>query len=221
MNELKLKVKKRKKGEKLRIKNIPAVLYGPETESLSVWVDYNTFEKIYEKSGESALINLLLDDEEKERQVLIYDVQRHPVKNIFRHIDFFQIKKGKKIETEFEINYVGVSPAVKELGGILLKNIDTLEIKCLPQDLPEEIKVDISSLKNFDDCIRIKDVDLPKGVKVELEPETVVAIIVAPRSEDDLKELEEKSEIDMNKIGKVEEKKETKLEAEEDKNIKK
>jgi large subunit ribosomal protein L25 len=102
--------------------------------------------------------------------------------------------------------FIGESPAVKEAGAILVKSIDNLEIRCLPKDLPKEIAVDISALKNIEDIIYVKDIKIPEGVEVLQSPETVVAIAEAPRTEEELKGLDEKVETDMDKVGDVEKK---------------
>lgn len=202
MVEINLKALARKKGEK-KEKSIPAVLYGPEIKSQPIWVKKGDFVKAYRNAGESSLINIEMEGDKKEHLALIYDVQPHPVRNDFLHIDFFQVKKGKKIEAEVEIEYVGESSAVKEQGGIFLKNLTELKIRCLPKDLPKKIQVDISSLKEIDDCIYIKDIDFPQGVTVDLEPTTAIANVVAPRSEKELEELDEKVEADIDEVEKV------------------
>ena len=106
----------------------------------------------------------------------------------------------EEIETEVELEYVGESLAVKALGGILVKSLDSLEVKCLPADLPSSILVDISALKTFDDHICVKDLKIPAGVEVGIEPDTVVALVAPPRSENELSELEQKVEGDVNKV---------------------
>lgn len=207
MNNLILKTKLRKKGEK-KEKSIPAVIYGPEIESTLLWVEVNNFRKIYQESGESSLVEVEIEGDKKDHLSLIYDVQLDPVQGTYRHVDFFQVKKGKKIEAEIAIDYIGESPAVKEQGGIFLKNIDDLKIRCLPKDLPRKIEVDISNLENLEDCIYIKDIKLPEGVTIDLEDETVIAKVAAPRSEEELKELDEKVEADIDQVETVGDKEE-------------
>jgi large subunit ribosomal protein L25 len=106
----------------------------------------------------------------------------------------------EKIKTEVELVFVGDSPAVKELSGVLVKNMDKVEIECLPADLPSSIEVDISPMKTFDDYIYVKDLKIGKGVEIELDLETVVALVSPPRSEEELKGLEEKVESDVTTV---------------------
>jgi len=113
--------------------------------------------------------------------------------------------------------FIGEAPAVKEQGGILVKSIDKVEVKCLPADLPSHIDVDISVINAFDKHITINDLKIPAKVKIKADLETVVALVTPPRSEEDLAELEEKVEADVTKVegvvkeeAPVEEKKEDK-----------
>ncbi len=205
MVEINLKASPRKKGEK-KEKSIPAVVYGPEIESRPIWIKAGEFIKAYQSAGESSLINLEIEKGKKDHLVLIYDVQIHPVKDRFLHVDFFQVQKGKKLEAEVDLEYIGEPPAVKEHGGIFLRNLTAIKIKCLPKDLPKKIEIDTSLLKNIEDCIYIKDIKMPEGVTVDLEPDTVIATIAAPRSEKELEELDEKVETDIDEIEEIGEK---------------
>jgi len=204
--EISLKAKKREvKGKKESGGIMPAVMYGPELkENKILWIDRQNFKKIYDEVGESSLIDIKIDGDKDSNEVIIYDVQVDPISNEYIHADFFKVKRGQKIETEVELVFVGESTAVKEAGAILVKSIDNLEIKCLPKDLPKEIKVDISALKNIEDIIYVKDIQVPEGVEVLQTPETVIAIAEAPRTEEELKGLDEKVETDMDKVGDVE-----------------
>jgi len=215
--EIVLKAKKRQKSKENAQKNLmPAVLYGPEVkENKIIWVDKQRFRKIYNEVGESSLIDIEIEGEKIPQEVIIYDVQIDPVSNEYIHADFFKVKKGKKIETDVELEFIGESPAVKESGAILVKNINHLEVRCLPKDLPRKIEVDISTLKKIDEVIYIKDLSLPEGVESSWDIKTVVVMTEAPRTEEELKELDEKVETDMDKVGDVEEGKEEEEEKEE------
>lgn len=186
-----------KQGRKAGL--IPAVVYGRGIDTLSLWVKALDFSRLIKKSGESTMISLEIGGK-NNRNVVIYDIQNDPVTDDVVHIDFFQVRMDEEIEKEVELEYVGESPAVQDLGGVLVKNIDEIEVRCLPADLPSEIKVDISSLKTFDDYIYIKDLPISDKVKIDIDPETVVALVSPPRSESELEELEEKVEEDVTKV---------------------
>src|SRR3989344_254472 len=123
---------------------IPAVVYGPKQEALSVEVTLKDFAKTLEEAGESTVINLSVDG--KSHNVLIHDVDYDPVSNIPRHADFYAIVKGQKVEVEVELVFTGESPAVKDLGGNLVKALHEIEVEGDPMQLPHELSVDVSGL---------------------------------------------------------------------------
>jgi len=196
------------KGVKnLRKQNlIPAVIYGKDTPPKNLVVEYLPFSRLYEKAGENTIIDLKID-EESPVKVLIQDVQIDPLTGRFFHVDFHQIKMTEKIRVESLLKFVGEAPAVKELGGTLVKSIDKIEIECLPQDLVHEIEVDISSLKTFEDIIHIKDLKIPAGIKVLADANAAVATVEAPLTEEELKELEAKPEEKVEEVAVVEKEK--------------
>ena len=104
------------------------------------------------------------------------------------------------IETEVEIEYVEISPAVKEDGGVLVKNFDTIKIKCLPGDLPPKYTVDISDLKTFDDVIKISDLDISTKVEVLEDLGSVLATVAPPRTEEELDALDEEVTEDVDAV---------------------
>jgi large subunit ribosomal protein L25 len=189
--------RKTNKGRKEGL--IPAVVYGKGIPGKNIWVKLLDFKRLIKKSGESTVIDLKIDEKDN-RNVLIYDTQKDPVRDNYVHIDFFQVRMDEEIETEVELEYIGEAPAVKELGGVLVKNIDAIEVKCLPADLPGSIEVDISSLKTFEDRITLGDLKISPKVELIIDLETVVALVAPPRSEDEMSALETKVESDVTKV---------------------
>jgi len=146
---------KGKKVKQLRQEGfVPAVLYGKDKEPHNIKIDIKVFKHAFDKAGYNSLVDLEVNDKPAIKTI-IQDVQFHPVTNEPIHADLYAIKMDEKIETEIPLNFIGISPAVKDLEGNLIKNFDELEVECLPKDLVNEIKVDISSLKTFDDVIRL------------------------------------------------------------------
>lgn len=188
---------KTNKGRKLGL--IPAVVYGKEVSPESIWVNNLDLKRLLKKAGESTLIDLSIENKAAHK-VLVYDIQKDPVNGKFLHVDFFQVKMNEKIETEVELEFVGESIAVKEQAGVLVKNMDEVEVSCLPGDLPSSITVDISALKTFEDRICVKDLKVGKGVEIKLDPETVIALVAPQRKEEELAELETKVEADVTKV---------------------
>ena len=181
----------RNKEEKTRLLRdrglIPGVLYGPKTKAASLKVAEKEFQKVYEEAGESSLIQL--GSQEEGAPVLIREVQRDPVKGNVIHIDFYQPPLDEEIEVTVPLIFQGEAIAVRDLGGTLLKNIQEVPVKALPQNLPHEIVVDISRLATFEDKILIKDLVRESGVEILRDPEDVVAQVV--ETKDIAEELEQ------------------------------
>lgn len=203
-----LNVEKRKIGESLpslRKKGlIPAVFYGKKEASTPISISLNDFVKVWETAGESSVVTLKVKEGE-ELEALVHDVDLDPVSEVPRHADFYVFEKGQKIKIEIPIEFVGVAPAVKDLGGILIKVQRTLEIEALPKNLPHEIKVDISPLVNFESQILGKDIALPEGVTLVDGADEVVALVSEAKEEVVEEVPVDLSAIEVEKKGKKEE----------------
>jgi len=171
---------------------IPAVLYGKGQKAVNLQVGGKDFAKVLKEAGESTLIYVNVGKE--SYPTIIHDVSRDPVKDGIIHADFYKVNLSEKIKTEVPVVFIGESPAVKDFSGIFVRNINELEVEALPQNLPHEITIDISVLKNIGDQILVKDVDLGSDVHIEAEPESILALIQEPKSEEELQaELAEPS----------------------------
>jgi large subunit ribosomal protein L25 len=178
--EFKLKAAKRVKNEKLAADIIPAVLYGKGIESQSLKLKKVDFEKAFSGAGESNLIDL--DYGDGVVKVLVKDTQRDVLKYTYTHVDFYQVNMKEKITAEIPLHFIGESKALKELGGMLMKEINELEIECLPSDLVDHIDIDISVLNTYEDVIKIGDLTLSKSFRlVHNHPSDVVAVVVEPK----------------------------------------
>ncbi|HUT96106.1 MAG TPA: 50S ribosomal protein L25 [Candidatus Paceibacterota bacterium] len=169
---------------------IPAVVYGPGHKPISLQVNYKELKKVFEQAGESTLIKLKIGNEAKN--VLIHDFAKDPITGRFTHVDFYHVRMDKVIKAEVPLVFEGEAPAVKILEGVLIKNINHVEIEALPKDLPHEIKVDVSVLDSFEKQIRAKDLKLPPGVKIDLGLEEMIVSVIPPRKEEEIKPIEEK-----------------------------
>jgi len=168
---------------------VPAVVYGSGTDNRSIKIKSLDFEKVFTEAGESNLIDLTIGDGQPVK-VIVKDLQRSPLKNQVIHVDFYQVDMSKKIETMIPLYFIGESKAVKELGGVLVKSMDEVEVKCLPGDLVDHIEIDLSVLATFDDVIRIKDLKVPASVEILHDSEDAVASIIEQKVE----EVESKEE---------------------------
>lgn len=189
--------KMRKSGE------LPAVFYGKQEKATPISVAFKDFVKVWKEAGESSVVNLKIEGGE-DLEALIQDVDSDPIRSIPRHADFYVFEKGKKLKIKTPIEFTGASPAVKDLGAILLKVLHELFIEALPKNLPKKIEVDISPLKNFGDFIAAKDIKLPSDVTLMEKPEEVVASVYEPKEEEEEKPVEpvDLSAIEVEKKGK-------------------
>ena len=164
-----------------RTGKMPAVYYGKKQASTPVSVSSVEFLKILKKAGESSVVTLKTKGGDMDS--LIYDVDRDPVTDVPRHADFYVFEKGQKIKVKIPVEFSGVSPAVKELGGVLVKVLREVEIEAAPKDLPHVLTVDISKLLAFGSQAFAKDIILPSGVTLVQNPEEVVALVYEPKEE--------------------------------------
>ena len=183
---------------------IPAVFYGKKEASTSISIPKIDFLKVWKEAGESSVITLETPVGQKES--LIQDVDLDPVTGVPRHADFYVFEKGHKVEVKLPIEFIGVSPAVKDLGGMLVKVLHELKVEAMPKDLPHNIEIDISTLIQFGDQILARDIILPTGVILQEHTEEVVALVSAPREEKEEEEAPaDLSTIEVEKKGKEEE----------------
>ncbi len=164
---------------------VPAVIYGHNFESLPIQVPVKDFEKVYAEAGESSVVYLNLG--ENNYPTIIQDVARDPVSDKFLHADFYKVRLDEKIKAKIPLNFIGESLAVKELAGILVKNVSEIEVEGFPQDLPHQLDVDISSLKEFKDHILVKDLSISNKLEMKADSETIIVLVQEPISEEELK----------------------------------
>jgi large subunit ribosomal protein L25 len=183
---------------------LPAVVYGAVKETQPITLKTVEFEKVWKSAGESTLISL--DGLGSETLVLIQDVTTDPLYNTPIHADFLAVNADKPVEVDVPLVFVGVAPAEKELGGTLVKVMHEIEIEALPKNLPHEIEVDISSLKTFDDQVRVEDIVLPKGVTARVGASEVVALVQEAKEVEEVPaEAVDVTAVEIEKKGKEEE----------------
>ncbi len=203
-----IKAEKREKIGKVEgLRNqgfIPAVFYGHKKDSTPIQIKKSDFIKAWKNAGESTVIKLEIDGAGIE--ALINDVDLDPVSGEPRHADFYIFEKGHKVEISVPLEFDGVAPAIKDLGGVLVKALYELKIKAEPSNLPHDIKVDISLLTAMDSQILAKDLKLPSGVELIENPEEVVAAVSTAKEEkEEPVEAPDLSQIEVEKKGKTEE----------------
>lgn len=160
---------------------VPAIVYGPKQEPVSLAINRADLEKLMRDGGESSIISL--KGLEEEIEVLIQDASFNVVKGGIEHIDFYAIERGKELTTDVTLEFIGESPAEKS-GATLTKVLHEVEVICRPSDLPNHIDVDISVLLKEHDHILVKDLVIPAGVKLTADPDDVVVLVAAAREEE-------------------------------------
>lgn len=174
-----------KKTKNLRRQGfLPAVIYGKGKPSESIAVKEIDFLKLWKAAGESSIVELELDG--KKRNVLIQDVAMDPLKDKPIHADFYAVDMTKTVKVEVPLEFIGESDAVKS-GGILVKVLHAIKVESLPADLPRALHVDLSILKNIGDSFAVKDLKAHNGVKTLENPDEIIALVEAPRAEEELK----------------------------------
>lgn len=181
-----------------REQNVPGILYGRGLLSRPVEVGLQQVTQALQEAGTTSLMNLALESE--DHPVIIRQVQYHPLRGTIQHVDFYQVRLDEAIRAAVPISFTGESTAVKDLGGVLVRNLDELEIEALPKDLPHDISADISQLTSFEKVIRVSDLQLPKGITVLEETDAVVALVQPPRSEEELEALSEEVKEDVEAV---------------------
>ncbi len=183
---------------------MPAVFYGHKKEATPIQIKKVDFIKAWKNAGESTVIKL--DTPEGEVEALIHDVDLDPLTSEPRHADFYVFEKGHKVEIDVPLEFIGISPAVKDLGGALMKILHEIKIKAEPSNLPHQIDIDISSITELEGQILARDIVLPKGVELMENEEEVVVTVATPRAEKVEEETSaDLSSIEVEKKGKTEE----------------
>jgi large subunit ribosomal protein L25 len=163
---------------------VPGVVYGKGQDSTPVQVDAKTFEMLYRAAGKTSVVKFRLPGASRATSGFIKSVQRHPLTGRALHVDYFLVNLKEEMEVDVPLVLTGEAPAVEETGGTLLHNLSNVRVKALPNDIPHEIEVNVSTLVSIDLAIHVKDLSLNRDlVQVLTDPETLVATVVPPRVE--------------------------------------
>lgn len=166
--------------------NIPAVVYGPKQEPLSIAVNKTTFEKLFSTAGESTIITLTGLDEEIE--VLVHDISFNPERGGMNHVDFYAIERGKELTTTVALSFIGEAP-IEKSGAMVMKSLQEVTVTCRPSVLPSEIEVDLSVLTEESSHISVGDLVVAEGVTIDTDAEVSVASVAAAREEEPEEEV--------------------------------
>ncbi len=177
------------KGASRRLRHagkVPAVIYGGDGEPQSLSLIHNELmHRLQDEAFYSHILTINIDG--KPEQAVLRDLQRHPSRPIIMHADLQRVKAGEKLHMLVPLHFEGadIAPGVKTAGGLFIHELNEVDVECLPKDLPEFIKVDVSKM-NVGDHLHLSDLQMPAGVElVELHRgeghDLAVAHIEPPR----------------------------------------
>lgn len=160
----------------------PANIYGHSLPSQAVQVPTLELSHLLRRAGHTHLIRLQVAGEGSPRMVLVRDISRKATNDQLLHIDFYQVRMNEKTTVEVPIVITGSAPAVEEGLGVLFQQVSLLPVDCLPQDIPDHIEVDISSLSGVHSLIHLRDIALPGSVTTTVDPDEVIVSISVDKS---------------------------------------
>jgi len=167
-----------KKTRFLRRQGItPVHVFGHNIESLALQCDTLQLQQLIAQAGRTKLIKLEIEKDKHPRSVFVREIQKDAVDRQLLHVDFYQVKKGEKIAVEVPIILVGEAPAMKGKGRMLAHGANSLSITCLPDNVPPQVEVDLSSLEEIEQAIYVRDIVLGADVTVNTDPDQLVVKI--------------------------------------------
>ncbi len=171
-----------KKVRQLRNKGLlPANIYGRNLDSVAIQINTRDFLHSVKQSGVRSMFEIAVAGEADPRYVIIRGIDRPGGHGDPLHIDFYQVDLRRPVQTNVQLVFEGQAPAVRELGGTLLQNVEYVNVECLPLDIPSSIGVDLSGLDSLDVSITVGDLVAPQGVTILTDPAVSVATVAAPR----------------------------------------
>lgn len=182
MDQIELKVTNReilgKKVRFLRRQGItPVHLIGHGIESKTLQCDTAQLQRVLAEAGKTQLIDLKLDNEKKPRTVVVREVQVEPRTGESLHVDFYQVKMAEQVKVEVPIVLVGEAPALKSKESMLVQELSTLSVECLPAKIPASVEVDLASLIKTEQVVRVEDIEMDKEISVLNDPAVLVVRI--------------------------------------------
>jgi len=199
MEQIELNAAKRdilgKKVRFLRREGItPVHVFGHGIESLALQCDTSTLQQVLSQTGQTRVINLKVDGETTPRTVMVRETQQNILKGDLLHVDFYQVKMTEVIDVDVPIFLVGEAPALRNKENMLSQELNELSIQCLPANIPNSIEIDVSSLTEPDQTIRVSDIVPGEGVTIVNDPEVMVARIAVQREVEEIPEAVEVAE---------------------------
>jgi large subunit ribosomal protein L25 len=162
---------------------LPGVLYGHNFQSQAISMDLRDATKALAGASSSAIVTIKLEGD--DHAVLVREKQRDFIRGTLKHVDFQVVSLTEKIRTKVGIHFTGLSGAVKDFNGLIVTNIDELEVEAFPQYLPESINVDLSKLAHIGDGIFVRDIDAGENVAILDHPEELIVVVQLPKTDEE------------------------------------
>jgi len=166
---------------------LPAILYGRHLKATPITLDLRDASKILATITSSSLVNIDLEGE--THSALVREKQRNFITDILLHVDFQAVSLTERLRTTVTIEVTGLAPAIKDFNGVVVTNVNQVEVECLPADLPERIVVDVSGLAKIGDSIYVRDLKVSDKVTILENPDETVVIITAQAAEEVVEEV--------------------------------
>jgi len=184
MDQLQLEAVKRdilgKRVSSLRRQGItPVHVYGKGVDSLTLQCETGQLLTVLATAQRTRLVNLKVKGEKESRAVVVREIQRSPLRGGLLHVDFYQVQMGEEVKVDVPVVLVGEAPALESKEHALYQELDTATVECLPANIPQSIEVDITTLTEPDQVLRVKDIVLDGSIAILNDPDVVVARIAA------------------------------------------
>ncbi len=165
---------------------IPANIFGKKISSIPVQISLKDFQKIYEKAGETSIIYATVNSEKEVRPLLVSALQVNPITDLPIHVDFHQVDLTQKVTATVPLVLTGTAPAVEDKGAVLIQMINELDVEALPTEIPHELTLDISSLKEIGDSLSVEDLKIDTSkIKIQAEPDEQIVQAQEPQIEEE------------------------------------
>lgn len=179
MDKMELTLEKRdvtgKKVKQLRVEGIvPAVVYGHGFDPLTVQVEEKSLRQVVRQAGTSKLIDLKIQGRNSPEKAIIRDIMRDVITREILHVDFYRVSMTERITAEIPITFVGTSPVLDSSTHMLFYGVESIEVECLPGDLPDSIEVDLTTLREVGDAAYVRDLAISDKVSLLTDPDELV-----------------------------------------------
>lgn len=181
MEQIELTANKRKVlGKKVRFLRregvVPVHLFGHNIESMALQTELAELKRVLPQAGMTRLINLKVGRSEKPRNVMVREIQRNAITGELLHVDLYEVSMTQKIRVDVPVVLIGEAPALRVKENMMMQDLRTLTIECLPDKMPDKIEIDLSVLTEVDQSVRVKDIVI-KDAAILNEPELVMVKI--------------------------------------------